>query len=305
MLLRRLLLFLAGQTWVRRLLEAMPLSRRMVRRFVAGERLEDALAVCRRLAGEGMLATLDYLGENVSTDAAAGASAAAYHEAIARLGDEQIPDTVSLKLTQFGLDLSYEGCLERVAGLAEAARARGTRIEIDMESSEYTDRTLAVVEAVHERTANVRAVIQAYLFRSEADVERLNRAKIPVRLCKGAYLEPPEVAFASKAEVDDNYRRLLRRLLAEGTEPAIATHDESIIRDAERWIAERKLAPDRYEYQMLYGVRRDLQRRLVQGGARVRLYVPYGSEWYPYFMRRLAERPANILFVLRNLIRNF
>jgi proline dehydrogenase len=302
--LRRLLLYLSEKRQIRRLMEGMPLSRRMVRRFVAGERLEDALAVCRRLAAEGMLATLDHLGEDVTEEAAAEASARAYHEAVERLGAENIPDTVSLKLTQFGLDLSFERCLERVARLAAAAQARGTRIEIDMESSEYTSRTLRVVEAIHQRTANVRAVIQAYLFRSEGDIERLNRKGIPVRLCKGAYLEPPEVAFAAKVDVDTNYRRLLQLLLDEGTEPAIATHDESIIEDAGRWISERKLGPERYEFQMLYGVRRDLQRRLVKGGARVRLYVPYGREWYSYFMRRLAERPANLLFVLRNIIRN-
>lgn len=304
MLLRRALLYLSGQRFVRRFMEGVPISRRMVRRFVAGERLEDALAVCRRLSAETMLATLDHLGENVAEEAAAEASARAYHEAIERLGDENIPDTVSLKLTQLGLDLSHERCLGRVARLAAAAQARGTRIEIDMESSEYTSRTLSLVESVHERSRNVRVAIQAYLFRSEADIDRLNTIKIPVRLCKGAYLEPPEVAYAAKADVDASYRRLLRNLLDHGTEPAIATHDEAIVEDARRWIAERKLDPERYEFQMLYGVRRDLQRRLVKQGARVRLYVPYGSEWYPYFMRRLAERPANLLFVLRNMIRN-
>jgi proline dehydrogenase len=188
--------------------------------------------------------------------------------------------------------------------LVERARVIGTRVEVDMESSAYTDRTLRLVTELHSDFAgHVRAVIQAYLYRSEADIRMLSARRVPVRLCKGAYQESISVAFARKAEVDANYVRLMKFLLAEGTHPAIACHDENILREAVRHIKEQNIAADRYEFQMLYGIRRDLQRQLMARGFRLRLYVPYGDAWYPYFMRRLAERPANIVFLLGNLLR--
>jgi proline dehydrogenase len=217
-----------------------------------------------------------------------------------------------MKLTQLGLDLSEAACLDNVGQLAARAKARGggvePGIEVDMESTAYTDRTLGVVEQVStERSdhgmGNVRCVIQAYLFRSAADVERMNRAAIPIRLCKGAYDEPPSVAFAEKRDVDRNYLALMKVLLDKGAYPAIATHDETIIGEAFRYARERKIAPEKFEFQMLYGIRRDLQRRIVDLGYRLRVYVPYGTAWYPYFMRRLAERPANVLFLVRNIFR--
>ncbi len=180
-----------------------------------------------------------------------------------------------------------------------------SRVEVDMESSEYTDRTLRIVHEVQDRYQGcVRAVIQAYLYRSEEDIARLSAAGIPVRLCKGAYREGPEVAFPKKSDVDANYVKLMKQLLDRGTYPAIASHDENIVREALRYSAEQKISADRFEFQMLYGIRRDLQREIVQKGYRLRLYVPYGDAWYPYFMRRLAERPANVLFLAKNLLRN-
>jgi len=187
----------------------------------------------------------------------------------------------------------------------ERARAMNSRVEIDMESSEYTDRTLAIVTRLQDQfPGSVRAVIQAYLYRSEEDIRRLSERQIPVRLCKGAYREPPEVAFPRKDQVDANYVQLMKLLLDQGTYAAIASHDERIINEALHHIKEQNLAQDRFEFQMLYGIRRDLQRKLVAQGYRLRLYVPYGDAWYPYFMRRLAERPANVLFLARNLLRN-
>ena len=205
---------------------------------------------------------------------------------------------------EFGLDFSEAACRANVIALVERAQAIDTRIEIDMESSAYTDRTLEMAVQLQQLfPGRVRAVIQAYLYRSEADIRMLSAHRIPVRLCKGAYREPPEVAFARKSEVDANYLKLMRLLLAEGTYPAIASHDESIIREVLQHIKEHAIAPDRFEFQMLYGIRRDLQRKLVSRGFRLRLYVPYGDAWYPYFMRRLAERPANLLFLVKNLVR--
>ena len=217
----------------------------------------------------------------------------------------RLPATVSVKLTQLGLDFSSEACRDNVSQLVKQAAAMKTRVEIDMESSEYTDRTLDIICALFERfPGSVRAVIQAYLYRSEADIRRLNTLGIPVRLCKGAYRESAKVAFPLKSEVDRNYVKLMRLLLEEGADPAIASHDERIVRDARLYISERKIPPSRFEFQMLYGIRRDLQKWLISEGFRVRLYVPYGDAWYPYFMRRLAERPANVLFIVRNLLRS-
>jgi proline dehydrogenase len=298
-------LFLSRQAWLRRWAERSPVAAKAVKRFVAGSRLDDAISVCKQLAGEGALATLDHLGENVATAEQSDASLAAALDAIARLNAERLDQaTLSIKLTQFGLDLGESGCLDRVSTLVEVARHSDRRIEIDMESTAYTDRTLDIVRELHRRFGNVRAVIQAYLFRSETDIESLSQSGISVRLCKGAYLEPSAVAFAEKVDVDSNYAVLMARLLETGTNPALATHDEKMIGEAVRLVERMKIAPDRFEFQMLYGIRRDLQRDLVKRGFRVRLYVPYGEAWYPYFMRRLAERPANVKFLLENLGRS-
>ena len=280
------------------------MSRKLTSRFVAGSRLDDGIRVVQKLAAEHTFATLDFLGENVTSLAEAAHSKAAYLAALAQIEQAELPATVSIKLSQFGLDFSQQACCDNVVALVAQAQRMGSRVEVDMEASEYTDRTLAVVQELQQRfEGHVRAVIQAYLYRSEADIRKLSAGGIPVRLCKGAYRESATVAYARKADVDVNYTKLMKLLLDEGSYPAIASHDEKIIRQALRHIEEQNIAPDRFEFQMLYGIRRDLQRELVERGFRLRLYVPYGDAWYPYFMRRLAERPANVLFLARNLLR--
>ena len=300
---RGLFRFLARQDWLRKRMETSPAARKITRRFVAGETLDEGIEVCARLDSAKCFSSLDHLGENVTSVEEAAGAREAYLEALDRIAVRKLASTISLKLTQMGLDFSEEACLENVRVLVRRADLAGTRIEIDMESSAYTDRTLRVVERVAGECGCVRAVIQAYLFRSAADIERLNRLRIPVRLCKGAYLEPHSAAFAEKRAVDRNYLELMKALLDRGTDPALATHDERIQGEALRYVRERGLAKEKFEFQMLYGVRRDLQRRLADQGYRVRVYVPYGTAWYPYLMRRLAERPANALFLLRNLFR--
>ena len=297
-MLRSLLLFLARQRWLRRFLETSLFAKPLTRRFVAGETLEEVLAVAAALNADGYLVSLDHLGENVATEAEAIASAAAIQRALDRLGGQLggLKATVSIKLTQFGLDLSTGLCLRNVEPLVRQARAMGTRVEIDMESTAYTARTLEIIEQLHAgQPGSVRAVIQAYLHRSETDIRHLNSLGVPVRLCKGAYQEPAELALLEKSEVDARYQKLAQLLLDEGTDPAIASHDERMIDVG------RSQAKDKFEYQMLYGVRRELQAQLVREGYRMRLYVPYGDAWFPYFMRRLAERPANVWFVLRSM----
>ena len=301
--MRRFFLFLSGNQRVRRWMETSSASKKFTRRFIAGETLDDALAICAGLAQERIWSTLDHLGENVTSLEEAAAARDAYLAALDQLAAQGLQATISLKLTQMGLDFSEDACLDNVRALARKAGEAGTRLEIDMESTAYTDRTLAIVEKVNKEIGDVRCVIQAYLKRSAADIDRMNRVAIPVRLCKGAYDEPASVAFAQKRDVDRNYLALMKKLLDHGNYPAIATHDETIIGDVFRYARERKIAPDKFEFQMLYGIRRDLQRRIVDLGYRLRLYVPYGTAWYPYFMRRLAERPANVLFVARNLFR--
>lgn len=279
------------------------MPRAMVRRFIAGQTLDDAIRVCRNLAATGYLSTLDHLGENVMTKAEAIESRDAMLAALDGLKAAGLASSVSVKLTQFGLDLSQDLCLDLVGALAARARANGTRVEVDMESTEYTTATLDVVERLQEKYGCIRAVLQAYLFRTEKDAQRLCRAGIPVRLCKGAYDESGDVAYLDKADVDKSYLRLAKLLLDKGVQAAIATHDPKMIDGVLAHARQTGRKPEDFEFQMLYGVRRDLQERLAGDGWRVRLYVPYGVAWYPYFMRRLAERPANVLFIAKNLLR--
>jgi proline dehydrogenase len=279
-------------------------SRKMTSRFVAGRTLSDGVNVLKNLSNDNILGSLDYLGESVINLDEAAQSRDSYLAALNQIRQEKLPATVSLKLTQFGLDISESACRENVTALVACAQQMGTRVEIDMESAAYTDRTLAIVKDMQSAfPGHVRAVIQAYLFRSEADIRSLSALGVPVRLCKGAYREPAELAFPAKADVDKNYLHLMRLLFSEGNYPAIASHDESIIQSALRHIQEQNIDQTRFEFQMLYGIRRDLQRQLVSRGFRLRLYVPYGDAWYPYFMRRLAERPANLIFLAKNALR--
>jgi proline dehydrogenase len=303
-MLRNLLLFLSREQRLRRWMETSPVAHRLAHRFVAGDSLEQAVAVCRRVNSEGISATVDYLGENVRTLQEAAQCRDAYLRTLAAIVEDGIESHVSLKLTQFGIDVCEDACRQNVASLVKVAAEAGSFVRIDMESSAYTDRTLRLVEDVHARYGACGTVIQAYLYRSAADIERLNARRIRVRLCKGAYLEPAQVAFERKRDVDRNYLDLARVLLANGNYPAIATHDEAIIGEVIAHCRRSAISADRFEFQMLYGIRRDLQRRLVTDGYRLRLYIPYGEAWYPYFMRRLAERPANLVFLARNLFRD-
>jgi proline dehydrogenase len=302
-MMRQFFLFLSHHRGLRKWMETSSVAKKLTKRFIAGETLEEVLAVCEQLQAEGIFTALDHLGENVTSLEEAAGALDAYLVALDQIAARRLPATVSIKITQFGVDFSEQACLNNVRRLTAKATETGSRVEIDMESSIYTDRTLDIATRVAAECACVRCVIQAYLLRSEADLRRLNDRRVSVRLCKGAYDEPPAVAFPSKADVDRNYVSLMKMLFDHGTYPAIATHDEQIIDEALRYTRGRGIGPDRFEFQMLYGIRRDLQRRLIGLGHRVRLYVPYGTAWYPYFMRRLAERPANVLFVARSLFR--
>jgi len=302
--LRRAILYLAGHKALRHWVETSPAARKLSSRFVAGSRLSDALAVCAKLRSEGIAATLDYLGENVKSPEEAAACRDAYLGILHAMRDAGLEPNVSIKLTQFGLELSEAGCEENVRALVRGAAAIGGFVRIDMESSRYTERTLTLLTRLHSEYGACGTVIQAYLRRSARDIECLERQRVRVRLCKGAYLETPAVAFMEKMEVNRNYLALAQSLLTKGEYPAIATHDERIIGAVEKFVSGQGIGRDGFEFQMLYGIRRDLQRRLVKEGYRLRVYVPFGEAWYPYFMRRLAERPANLLFFARHLLRS-
>jgi proline dehydrogenase len=300
--MRGTFLFLSQQKNLRQWMETSPHAQRLTKRFIAGLELGDALKVARELKNAGLLTSLDHLGENVTTEREARAARDSYLQALCALAQAQLPATISMKVTSLGLDISPDLCRENTDALVRAAKDNRTRIEFDMEDSSYTDRNLALVYEMRERHGDhVRAVIQAYLYRSEADIEELCRRRIPVRLCKGAYREPPSIGWPNKADVDANYVRLMKLLFDRGHHPAIATHDDSIVGQAIAYIRSRNIRPDQFEFQMLYGVARPVQTTIQQRGYALRLYVPYGSAWYPYFMRRLAERPANVLFLAKNL----
>ncbi len=279
-------------------------TRRMSHRFVAGEALDEAMHAASVCNDAGMLVTLDCLGENVSTPADAQQVRDTYLAIYDRIAQEKLNANVSCKLTQLGMDLSPEFCEGLVLSITERAAAYDSFLRIDMEGSIYTQRTVELVKRVRAQTPCVGAVIQSYLYRSENDIHDLLSYGCRIRLCKGAYNESEEIAFAKKADVDANFLKLMRILLASGFYHGIATHDPRMIAGTIRYAAETKISKDDFEFQMLYGVRKDLQRQLVRDGYRVRIYVPYGQEWFPYFMRRLAERPANLGFLVRNFFRS-
>jgi proline dehydrogenase len=303
-MLRSILLKLSENQGIARWVTTNATMRRMSHRFVAGETLDEALQAARECNAAGMLATLDYLGENVSTPADAQKARDAYLEIFDRIAQEKLNANVSCKLTQLGLDLSVEFCEGLVLSIAERASAYESFLRVDMEGSYYTQRTVELVKRVRAQTPTVGTVIQSYLYRSESDIHDLLSYGCRIRLCKGAYKESVEVAYPRKADVDANYTRLMRMLLPSGFYHGIATHDPRMIAETIRWAAEKQISKDDFEFQMLYGVRRDLQRQLVSDGFRLRIYIPYGRDWFPYFMRRLAERPANVGFFLRNLLRS-
>jgi proline dehydrogenase len=298
-MLKSTLLFLSEREGLKNLLFKLPFSRDAAARFVAGDVSGEALAVARDLNDKDFRVTLDLLGESVSDRAEAELATAEYEESLSEIEASDAVSSISLKLTQLGLDIDRDFCYENILRIVRKADELGNFVRIDMESSAHTDATLDVFYRVFEQHSNVGIVIQSYLHRSEVDIARLVQLGAPVRLCKGAYKEPPVVAYQNKEEVDASYVRLAKMLLDGGAPTAIATHDERMIEATISHVERTDKSPEDFEFQMLYGVRRELQRKLVAEGYGMRIYVPYGSQWYSYFMRRMAERPANLLFVLR------
>jgi proline dehydrogenase len=278
-------------------------TRRMAHRFVPGETLDQAIAAARECNNLGMFASLDYLGENVSTQEDAQRARDAYLEIFDRIANERLYANVSCKLTQLGLDLGVEFCESLVVPIVQRAASYDNFLRVDMEGSVYTQRTVELVKRVRAQNPAIGTVIQSYLYRSQADITDLLAYGCRIRLCKGAYKEPAEVAFPKKKDVDANFVRLMQMLLTSGFYHGIATHDPAMMAATIRFAAAEQISKDDFEFQMLYGVRTDLQRRLVKDGYRLRIYIPYGRDWFPYFMRRLAERPANVAFFARNLLR--
>jgi len=302
--MRSLFISLSHRKSLARIAVSSPLTRSVVTRFVAGETLEEALAAIERLRRAGLHATVDVLGESVTSPELASVAADRYVATLAALSARGLDPNVSIKLTQMGLDIDRDLCRASVFRILEAARSVDGFVRIDMEDHVQTDATLEIWREAHESYPKTGIVIQSSLRRSAADVDRISAVGGRVRLCKGAYDEPPGVAYVTKRAVDLNYARLMERLMTAGTYPAIATHDPGLIARALDIAERHRIGPERFEFQMLYGVRRDLQRSLAARGYTVRIYVPYGQEWYPYFMRRLAERPANVAFMLRAILKD-
>jgi proline dehydrogenase len=298
-MLRKTLLYLSNQPQVFRFVRGNSLAKKFASRFVAGETLAEALVATKALNSKGITASLDLLGESVTNDREARAARDAYLEILGRIHDQRLDANVSVKLTAMGLDISEELCVSIMQDVLTRAREVSSFVRLDMESSAYTDRTLKMFydRLYPSFKENVGIVLQSYLYRTKDDALKANQARCRVRLCKGAYKEPPAVAYPKKADVDDNYVRCMQELLRNGNYPGIATHDPKIIEATRAYARAQNIPADRYEFQMLYGVRRDLQEQLVKDGYRMRVYVPFGTQWYPYLMRRLAERPANVAFI--------
>ena len=304
-MLRAGLLYLSEQPQVFRFVRGNPLAKRFASRFVAGETLDTAVAAVRQLNAKKISASLDLLGESVHSREEAQAAADTAINMLERIKAEQLDANISVKLTQFGMDLDPDFCVANTKRILDRAKALDIFVRIDMESSAYTQRTLDLVERslYPEYPRHVGVVIQSYLYRSTDDIDRLVGLGMRVRICKGAYKEPASVAFPDKADVDKSYVQIMETLLTKGNYPGIATHDEAIIRQARDFVERQSIGTERFEFQMLYGVRRDLQDQLIAAGYRMRVYVPFGTQWYPYLMRRLAERPANIAFILGNVVK--
>jgi proline dehydrogenase len=308
-MLRAFFVHLSENRSLRSFAEQSSIGQRVSNRFVAGTEIADAVRVTQAVNRAGMSVSIDNLGENVTNPDEARHSAQLYHQILEAIAANALHANISLKLTHMGLDVDEALARDLVSGLVAKAASMNPPgfVRVDMEGSAYTQRTLDFVEELHRRPGHansVGTVIQAYLRRSEADVEKLLAEGIRIRLCKGAYKEPSSIAFESKADVDANYIELMKTLMKSGIYHGLATHDENIIRQAQAFATAEKIARDSFEFQMLYGIRRDLQQSLVRDGWRMRVYVPFGTEWYQYFMRRLGERPANVFFVVRNLLRS-
>lgn len=302
-MLRSTLLALSQSPRTARFVTHNELSRRVVRRFVAGELLNDALPAVHALNQAGRLASLDCLGESVTTEQEARQAAAAYSGMFDRIAEEKLTCNVSLKLTQLGLDLNQQVCEELLAKIVDHASTCGNFVRIDMEGSAYTDRTIDICKRLRAKTDSIGTVLQSYLFRTEKDARDLIAAGCRLRLVKGAYKEPASIAFPQKSDVDANYVKVMKILLTSGIYHGIATHDPNMLEATKKFASEQGIHNEKFEFQMLYGIRIDLQEQLIREGYRLRVYVPYGSDWFPYFMRRLAERPANLKFFLSNLFR--
>ncbi len=308
-MLRQSLLYLSESQAAQQLVTGTPLSRRVAERFVAGESLDDAIRAARTLNEQRFTVSLVYLGESITSRREAEEATEMFLRILEPIAEAGLEGNISLKPTQLGLDINEEFCRENVRRILSRARELGDGegeifVRLDMESSEYTERTIRLVEDLWaEGFRNVGTVVQSYLYRTPRDVQRLNALGSRVRLCKGAYNEPLEVAYPDKADVDRQFVEEMQVLLEEGVYAAIATHDEAMIDATRRWTFERGIAKSSFEFQMLYGVRRDLQARLLEEGYNVRIYLPFGESWYPYLMRRMAERPANLLFIVNSVAR--
>ena len=304
-MLRSAFLYLSNQQRIFRFVRNNRLARKFAHRFVAGEDLDSAVRAVRALNARGITASLDLLGESVHNEAEARETGREYLRILDRIEREKLNCNVSIKLTATGLDISEDLCVAVTQTVLDRAQQYSTFVRLDMEGSAYTERTLRIFEdrLYPSYKENVGIVLQSYLYRTFDDVQRANRLRARVRICKGAYQEPATIAYPDKKDVDANYVKCMQALMLEGNYPGIATHDEAIIAEAKRFAKEKGIAADRYEFQMLYGVRRDLQDRLVREGYRLRVYVPFGTQWYPYLMRRLAERPANLAFITGSVMR--
>jgi proline dehydrogenase len=308
-MLRTFFVRLSENSSLRNFAERSSLGRRLSGRFVAGTEIADAVRATQAINRAGMSVSIDNLGENVTNPEEARQSAQLYVQILDAITASQLNANISLKLTHMGLDVDEQLARDIVMELVAKAASMNPPgfVRVDMEGSPYTQRTLDFVHELHRMPGNassVGTVIQSYLRRAESDIEKLLAEGIRIRLCKGAYKEPAEIAFPAKSDVDANYVKLMKTLMKSGIYHGLATHDENIIQQAEAFAIAEKLSPDSFEFQMLYGIRRDLQQRLVRKGWRVRVYIPFGTEWYPYFMRRLGERPANVFFIARNLLRS-
>jgi len=307
--LRALFISLSESRSLRSVAEKSAIGQRLSSRFVAGTQVADAIRVASELNKKGITVSVDNLGENVTNVEEARASAELYHQLLDQIAANKLEANVSLKLTHMGLDVDEQLARDLVTGLVQQAASLSPPnfIRVDMEGSPYTQRTLDFVHELHRmpgHAGRVGTVIQSYMLRAEADVEKLLSDRIRIRLCKGAYKEPPEIAFQKKADVDANYIKLMKMLLKSGVYHGLATHDENIINETKAFATRENIPRDAFEFQMLHGIRRDLQQGLVRDGWRMRVYIPFGTEWYPYFMRRLAERPANVFFIVKNMLRN-
>lgn len=300
--MRAILLYLSENKNLAPLIMRNGVSRRVAQRFVAGDNLDDAIVAARKVNRAKQSASLDLLGENVSDEAGARAAADGYAAIFDRIAREQLDANVSLKLTQLGLDLSESLCQELLERIVAHASQQGNFVRVDMEGSAYTQRTVDMVRRVRAKYPGVGTVMQSYLYRTESDIRDLLSVGCRIRLCKGAYKEPPEVAFPEKANVDKNYVKLMQLLIPSGIYHGIATHDPAMIDATKKFVREQGISLDKFEFQMLYGIRTDLQQQLVREGYGLRVYIPFGTDWFPYFMRRLAERPANMMFFAKSLI---